>query len=109
MDIDYEIDNVLAEMFDPDTGVRAAPLRGIGGTVNKFAAECFVDEIALAKKLDPLDLRLSLLKEQNKPVKVLNRVAQISGWHNRKKGAGYGIAFQSAYYPTAYVIQVALR
>ncbi|NKB35960.1 MAG: molybdopterin-dependent oxidoreductase [Gammaproteobacteria bacterium] len=108
MDTDYEIDNVLAEILDLDTGVRAAPMRGIGGTVNKFAAECFLDEIALAKKQDSLELRLSLLQEQTLPLKVLNRVAEMSGWHNRKKGAGYGVAFQSAYYPTAYVVQVTL-
>ncbi len=108
IDMDYKIDNVLAEILDPDTGVRAAPMRGIGGTVNKFAAECFVDEIALAKKVDPLELRLSLLQGQELPLKVLNKVAQMSDWHNRKKGAGYGIAFQSAYYPTAYVVQISL-
>ncbi|MFT5132583.1 MAG: isoquinoline 1-oxidoreductase beta subunit [Gammaproteobacteria bacterium] len=108
MDIDYDIENITAEMLDPDTGTRAAPLRGIGGTINKFASESFLDEIALDKKVDPLDLRLQLLHKHPVALKVLNRVAEMSDWRNRKPGDGMGMAFDSAYYPTAYVVQVAV-
>lgn len=106
MEIDYDINHVLAEMLDPDTGVRAAPMRGIGASINKFACECFVDEIALQKGIDPLDIRLELLSKHIAAKRVLNTVADMSGWRKRKKGAGLGLAFQSAFYPTAYVVQV---
>lgn len=106
MEIDYDINHVLAEMLDPDTGVRAAPMRGIGGSINKFAGECFLDEITLQKGMDPLDIRLQLLSKHAIAKKVLNTVAKMSGWRKRHTGAGLGLAFQTAYYPTAYVVQV---
>jgi isoquinoline 1-oxidoreductase subunit beta len=106
MEIDYDIDHILAEMLDPDTGVRAAPMRGIGGSVNKFAGECFLDEISLQKDIDPLDIRLALLSKHRTAQKVLNTVADMSGWREKIAGSGFGLAFQSAYYPTAYVVQV---
>ena len=106
MEIDYDIDHVLAEMLDPDTGVRAAPMRGIGGSINKFAGECFLDEITLQKGMDPLDIRLQLLSKHAIAQKVLSTVAKMSGWRKRHSGAGLGLAFQTAYYPTAYVVQV---
>lgn len=108
MDIDYDIENVLAEIVDPDTGVRAAPLRGIGGTVNKFAGESFIDEIAAKKNIDPLDLRLQLLHAHDSSRQVLNVVADMCSWRNRKRGQGLGMAFESAYYPTACVVETGL-
>ena len=53
----YGIPNQLVEQIYEDTGLRTAPLRGIGFTANKFAAEVFVDEIALKKGIDPLKFR----------------------------------------------------
>lgn len=108
MEIDYDIDHILAEMLDPDTGVRAAPMRGIGGSVNKFAGECFLDEIALQQGIDPLEIRLALLSKHDSAQRVLNTVADMSGWRKKKPGTGFGLAFQSAYYPTAYVVQVSV-
>ncbi len=50
----------LVEQLYEDTGVRTAPLRGIGFLANKFATETFMDEIALRRGVDPLQFRLSL-------------------------------------------------
>lgn len=109
MEIDYDIEHVLAEMLDPDTGVRAAPMRGIGGTVNKFAGESFLDEIAEKKNIDPLELRLQLLHEHESPRRVLETVAGMCNWRNRNRGDGLGLAFETAYYPTACVVQATLE
>ena len=109
MEIDYDIENISAEMLDPGVILRAAPMRGIGGTVNKFAGECFLDEIAMAKGQDPLDIRMKLLSRQDTARRVLATVAEMSGWHERKEKSGFGLAFQSAYYPTAYVVQLTLN
>ena len=108
MDIDYAIDNVLAEILDPDTGVRAAPLRGIGGTLNKFASESFLDEIATKKGIDPLTFRIQLLEEHEVAIKTLKTVAKMADWTNRGENSGLGLAFDSVYYPTAYIIKVEL-
>jgi len=108
LSIDYDIEHVKAEMIDPDIGVRMAPLRGVGATANKFAAESIIDEIALAQNEDPLKLRMALLNKHSVAQKVLTTVAQMSGWYGRKEGSGMGLAFDSTDYPTAYVVQVKL-
>lgn len=108
MDIDYDIENISAQILDPDTGIRTSPLRGVGGTINKFASESFLDEIALDKKVDPLDLRLQLLHNHPVAKKTLNTVAEMSNWKNRRQDEGLGLAFDSLFYPTAYVVKVAV-
>ena len=57
----YNVPNQLVEELFEDTGVRTAPLRGIGFLANKFATETFMDEIAVKRGLDPLKFRLGLL------------------------------------------------
>lgn len=109
MEIDYDIENISAEIFDPDTGVRTSALRGIGGTLNKFAAESFIDEIAIEKNIDPLKLRLQLLHQHPTALRTLNKVAEMSDWYKQTKNAGLGIAFDSVYYPTAVVAKVTVN
>ena len=108
INIDYDIENILAEVIDPDTGVRVAPLRGIGGTINKFAAESFLDEIATDKNLDPLQFRLQLLHKHVHAQRTLNAVAEMSDWGKQTQNNGLGLAFDSVYSPTSYVIKVGL-
>ena len=44
--------------FIPDMPLRVSALRSLGAYANVFALESFVDELALAAKLDPLEFRL---------------------------------------------------
>ena len=53
----YDVPNQLVEQLYQDTGVRTAPLRGIGFIANKFATESFMDEIARQRSVDPLQFR----------------------------------------------------
>jgi len=106
MELDYDIENISAEILDPDTGVRASPLRGIGGTINKFASESFLDEIAVEKGVDPLNLRLQLLRKHPVAQKTLRTVAEMSNWVTRKSGDGLGLAFDSISYPTAFIVKI---
>ncbi len=89
----YDIPHQLVEQIYEDTGVRTAPLRGIGFTANKFAAEAFIDEIALKKGLDPLAYRRELLQGNPRGLKVLERVAQMADWGRKREGRGLGVAF----------------
>lgn len=108
METDYEIENVLAEILDPETGMRASPMRGIGGNINKFASESFLDEIAQVRQEDPLTLRLRLLQQHPVAVDVVEAVADMSAWWKRRPGEGMGVAFHSLGYPTACIVQVGL-
>jgi isoquinoline 1-oxidoreductase beta subunit len=89
----YDVPNQLVEQIYEDTGVRTAPLRGISFTANKFAAEVFVDEIALKKGIDPVKYRLELLQKSPRAVKVVERVAQLADWGRKREGRALGAAF----------------
>src|SRR5256714_7726406 len=58
----YDIPNRLSEQLPQETGIRTSSLRGIGFGPNKFATEAFLDEVAAKHGLDPVELRLQLLK-----------------------------------------------
>jgi isoquinoline 1-oxidoreductase beta subunit len=74
--------------------VRTSPLRGIGYTANKFVAEAFLDEIARLRGVDPIELRLELLKDTPRGRAVVERVARMAGWGIRSvAGRALGFAF----------------
>jgi isoquinoline 1-oxidoreductase beta subunit len=90
----YDLPNLMTEQLYRDTGVRTSPLRGIGWTANIFAAESFLDEIALARKTDPVALRLELLKDFPRGRRVVERVAEMAQWSRpRAQGRALGFAF----------------
>jgi isoquinoline 1-oxidoreductase beta subunit len=69
-------------------------VRGVGSTVNQFAAESFTDEIAFARGVDPLEMRLDLLQKLPAAQQVLRAVATLAGWKKGEK-AGRGVSFVS--------------
>jgi isoquinoline 1-oxidoreductase beta subunit len=89
----YDVPHQLVEQLYRDTGVRTAPLRGIGFTANKFATETFLDEIAVKGGIDPVKFRLDLLKNTPRAVKVVERVAEMANWGKKREGRGLGFAF----------------
>ena len=80
--------------------VRAAPLRtsalrSLGGHVNVFAIESFMDELALAADADPIEFRLRHLKDARARA-VIEKVAAMAGWRPKEQGdgeRGRGIGF----------------
>jgi isoquinoline 1-oxidoreductase subunit beta len=89
----YDIAHQLVEQVYEDTGVRTAPLRGIGFTANKFATEAFMDEVAYKGSLDPVKYRLELLAKAPRAHKVLERAAQMADWERRREGSALGVAY----------------
>ena len=89
----YDVAHQLVEQVYEDTGVRTAPLRGIGFTANKFATETFVDEIANRQGIDPVQYRLALLAKTPRAQQVMQRVAQMADWGRRRDGTALGAAY----------------
>jgi isoquinoline 1-oxidoreductase subunit beta len=54
--------------------------RGVNLNQNTIYVECFLDEIALATKQDPLALRRKLMSKHPKHLAVLNAVAEKVNW-----------------------------
>jgi isoquinoline 1-oxidoreductase subunit beta len=89
----YTIPNIRAEGVREERGMRVHAWRGIGAGYNKFASESFVDEIALARGVDPLAMRLDLTKDHARANAVIKAVAEMAGWSRKRPGRALGIAF----------------
>jgi isoquinoline 1-oxidoreductase beta subunit len=88
----YDIPNQYCGQVYRDTGVRTSSLRGIGFTANKFVTEAFLDEVALKHGIDPVKLRLELLKNTPRGRAVVERVAEMASW-GRKPAEGHALGF----------------
>ena len=89
----YDIPNQYGGQIPRDTGVRTAPLRGIGDIATKFAAEAFLDEVALKRGVDPMQFRLELLKNTPRGQKTMQRVAEMADWSRKRDNTALGCAF----------------
>ena len=54
--------------------------RAVFHSQNAFANECFIDELAYKSDIDPIQLRLSHLKNNIRSIKVIQKVADESNW-----------------------------
>ena len=84
----FRINGVLRKFYIP-----VSYWRSVYHSTNCFAHESFIDELAYAAKKDPLDFRLSLLKNHKRYTGVLQKVAEKSNWYSpREEGTGKGVA-----------------
>src|SRR6266699_433 len=89
----YDIANRLSEQLPQETGIRTSSLRGIGFGPNKFATEAFLDEVAAKHGLDPVELRLQLLKNTPRGQAVIRAVVEMSDYRRKRPGRGLGFSF----------------
>jgi len=90
----YDIANQYCGQIYRDSGVRTSSLRGIGYTANKFVTEAFLDEVAHKRGIDPVALRLELLKNTPRGRAVVERVAAMANWGGKPAdGRARGFAF----------------
>jgi nicotinate dehydrogenase subunit B len=92
-----------------ETPVRTSSLRGLGATLNVFAIEGLMDELAERAGEDPVAYRLSVLSDPRARA-VVEHVARISGWRAglpAGTGRGRGIAFARYKNMAAYAAVVA--
>ena len=83
----FVISGILRQLYIP-----ISYWRSVYHSTNCFAHESFIDELAHAAKKDPLDLRLSLLKDHKQYTQVLQKVKEKSNWQQRENATGKGVA-----------------
>jgi isoquinoline 1-oxidoreductase beta subunit len=119
----YNLANQSGDFVPVQSPVPTGPWRAVMYPSTVFARESFIDEIAHASKIDPLELRLRLLQpgdvldltiaklERARLIAVLRLAAEKSGWPTspREEGGrlwGRGVAC-NVYGEDCYLAQVA--
>jgi isoquinoline 1-oxidoreductase beta subunit len=76
----YGIQNLLIDHAMRNPAVPVGFWRGVNNNQNAIYLECFMDELALAAGVDPLEFRRKLMAGKPKHLAVLNAVADKGGW-----------------------------
>jgi CO/xanthine dehydrogenase Mo-binding subunit len=91
----------IPPLLDRSSPLRTSHLRDPVGPQIHFASESFIDEVAAALSLDPIELRLRHLKDP-RDIAVIKAAAEKAGWQSRPsprkdqtgdKVTGRGIAY----------------
>lgn len=93
----YAIPNtrVIAHLLQ-SAPLRTSSLRGLGSPQNSFANESFMDELALAAGVDPVEFRLRHLTDP-RAIAVVKAAARLANWeprvsHSRVQAPSSGVA-----------------
>jgi isoquinoline 1-oxidoreductase len=84
LDTPYAVPNVRVSSVSSDSPLPQGSYRCLGATGSNFARESFMDELAAAAGVDPLEFRLTHL-ENRRLRAVLERAAKEFGWAARRK------------------------
>ena len=97
-DMPYALPNQLVEYAMVELPIKVGFWRSVGYSVNAFAVESFMDELAHAAGKDPVKFRLDHMGKGSRPYKVLTLVAEKGGWNSPvPKGRARGVAVTSCF------------
>jgi isoquinoline 1-oxidoreductase beta subunit len=89
----YEVPNQHIESRGVSHGIRLKHWRGVGHVFNVFAIESFVDEMAVAANMDPVDFRIQKMAMTPRARACFEKVVQMSDWKApRPEGRALGIS-----------------
>ena len=107
----YQIPHHRVESHNaPRVGIVPQEWRSVGHTHTGIAYECFLDELADAGEIDPLELRLRLTKGHARMNRVLRVLREKSQW-DEPLGAGRGRGMAARIYsvsPIAQAVEVSV-
>ena len=108
--IPYEVRDYLFDYIRASSVVPRAWWRSVSSPFQVFAVECFIDELAHAARIDPLEFRIKHLHtDQPETVKVrgvLQLAAEKSGW-GKALPANHGRGIACCRFGDTYVTHVA--
>jgi len=91
----YKLPNArVVHHFLPEMPLRVSALRALGAYMNVFSIESFMDEVARAARVDPIEFRLRHL-EDDRAKDVIRKASERFDWNGYApaKGRGRGFAF----------------
>ena len=94
----YSIPHYRVSAIPADISIPVGFWRSVGNSYNGFFHESFLDEIAVAGKVDPVELRRRLMASYPAAVKVVDKVAEMARWGEppvagRAKGFAFTLSF----------------
>jgi CO/xanthine dehydrogenase Mo-binding subunit len=98
-----KISNIIPPLLDRASPLRTAHMRDPGGPQVHFAVESFMDEVAYAIGMDPLEFRLKYVANP-RDLAVIRAAAEKAGWQKRTSArkqmrgdvmVGQGISYAS--------------
>lgn len=96
----YTIDNYRVAAVKADLKVPVGFWRSVGNSFNGYFHECFMDEIAQAGGIDPVELRRRLMAGHPTALGVVEEAARMAGWGDgppagRARGFAFTFSFGS--------------
>jgi isoquinoline 1-oxidoreductase beta subunit len=89
----YGVPNQYIESRGVPHGIRLKHWRGVGHVFNVFAIESFVDEMAVAQDMDPVEFRIQRMAMGERGRAVFRKVVEMSDWKApRPAGRALGIS-----------------
>jgi isoquinoline 1-oxidoreductase beta subunit len=98
VELPYAIPYQRVDIAVAELPVPVGSWRSVGHSITAFAKEGFIDEMAHAAGVDPVDYRLRLLKDQPRLAALLSLVAEKAGWKTPlPPGRGRGVAIHTSF------------
>jgi nicotinate dehydrogenase subunit B len=85
----YAFSNMRVTVHDMPPIARASWFRGVSAMPNSFAHESYIDELAFAAGVDPVEYRLRYLKDP-RAVDLVHAVTERAGWTPRTRTGTMG-------------------
>ncbi|VVE03704.1 xanthine dehydrogenase family protein molybdopterin-binding subunit [Pandoraea fibrosis] len=115
-DLAYAVPNLRVEGIDvPQPNIPVSFMRSVGSTSSVFFLESFIDEMAEAAGIDPIEYRKRLLKHDALAIRVIETTVTSAGWQAKAKpgvhrGFGYSTyTGRGAAFSTYVAVAVELR
>ena len=94
----YAIPNLRVDLTTTTSPVSVLWWRAVGSTHTAYALETFIDEIAHAAGKDPVEFRLTMLKDKPRHAAVLRLAAEKAGWSTPEPAGRFrGIAVAESF------------